>query len=130
MSKFTNIVAATLTTAVSLAAVAALITANVLTSSIVRADEAVPSKVVSFGDLNLHSEQGAATLYQRVQVAARGVCPSDASGRQLEQRAARQSCIDDAVARAVRQINNDSLNAYYSARTGHVVASLADNTSR
>ncbi len=121
MSRFTNIVAETLTAAAGLTSVAALITVTVL-CSIVKADEGVPSKVVSFADFNLGSEQGAA-------------CPGDDTSRQWQQLAARQRCIDDAVARAIRHINNDSrqindgsLNTIYRAKTGHVVANLAANT--
>jgi UrcA family protein len=116
MNRFSKIAAATLITVAALAGAAA------------NADDAVPSQAVSFGDLNLNSAQGAATLYKRIEAAARSVCPANGSDRQLERITSRQSCYDQAVARAVRQVNSSSLSAYYSAKTGHVVANLtADN---
>ncbi len=116
MNTFTKIAAATLISVATFASVAA------------SADDAVPSKAVSFADLNLNSAQGAATLYQRIQAAARSVCLTNGSERQLERITSQQTCFDQAVARAVRQVNSATLSAYYSAKTGHVVANLtADN---
>jgi UrcA family protein len=114
MNTFSKIAAATLIAVAALAGTAA------------NAEDAVPSQAVKYGDLNLSSAQGAATLYKRIEAAARGVCP--ASGRQIDQITSRQSCYDQAIARAVRQVNSSTLTAYYSAKTGHVVANLtADN---
>jgi UrcA family protein len=118
MKNFTKIAAATLIAVATLAGAAA------------NADDAVPSQAVKFGDLNLNSEQGAATLYKRIVAAARNVCPSDESDRQLRPISVGQSCTDAAVARAVRQVNNNTLTSYYSAKTGHMVANLAANTVR
>lgn len=130
MSKFTNIAAATLTGAVSLFCVVALMTAVSLVFSTAKADEAPPSRTVGFADLNLSSEAGAAALYKRIQGAARNVCPGDDTSRQLDQIAVRNRCIEDAVARAVRKVNDESLSTYYTAKTGHLVANLAVNTDR
>jgi len=116
MKTFTKITAATLF------AIAAL------SGATANAGDAVPSQVVKFGDLNLNSAQGAATLYTRILIAARNVCPGDDSDRQLRPIRSRQSCMDAAIERAVRQVNSSALSAYYSAKTGHVVANLmADN---
>ena len=110
--------------------IAALITVAAFAGAIASANAAdsVPTQAVSYGDLNLSSAQGAATLYKRIQAAARSVCPVGGSDRELQRVISRQSCYDQAVARAVRQVNSSSLSAYYSAKTGHVVANLtADN---
>jgi UrcA family protein len=114
MNTFSKIAAATLITVAAFAGAAA------------NAEDAVPSQAVKYGDLNLSSAQGAATLYKRIEAAARGVCPP-ANGRQIDQIASQKSCYDQAIARAVRQVNSSTLSAYYSAKTGHVVANLADN---
>jgi len=118
MKNFTKIAAATLIAVATLASAAAY------------ADNALPSQAVKFGDLNLNSAQGAATLYKRILAAARNVCPGDESDRQLGPISVRQSCTDEAVARAVRQINNTTLTSYYSEKTGHLVGTLAANTVR
>ena len=118
MNTFTKIAAAT------------LITVSTFASTLAGADEAVHSQAVSFSDLNLDSTQGAATLYKRIQAAARSVCPNTGGDRQLEQTASRQKCFDEAVARAVRQIDSSSLSAYYSAKTGRMTANLTANNVR
>jgi UrcA family protein len=130
MSKFTNIAAPTLTGAASLFGVFALITAVSLAFSTARADEAPPSRTVGFADLNLSTEAGAAALYRRIQAAARSVCPGDDTTPELERIAARHRCIEDAVTRAVRKVNIESLSAYYTTKTGHLVANLAANPGR
>jgi UrcA family protein len=118
MNTFSKIAAATLFTVAALAGAAA------------NAGDALPSLTVRYGDLNLSSPQGASTLYKRILIAARTVCPSDDSDRELRPISSRPSCTDEAVARAVRQVNNSSLSAFYSAKTGHVVANLASNNVR
>jgi UrcA family protein len=118
MKNFAKIAAATLIAVATLAGAAA------------NADDAVPTQTVKFGDLNLNSEQGAATLYLRIKAAARNVCPGDQSDHQLRPISVRPSCTDEAIARAVRQVNNSTLTAYYSAKSGHLVGNLASNTVR
>lgn len=82
-----------------------------------RADEAVPHKVVHFKDLNLSSTEGAAVLYGRIKGAAGEVC-----GKQdrfnLSQSHAIKICINDAVSRAVAEINSPVLTSLYQAKTG------------
>ncbi len=111
-------------------AAATLIVAATIVSATAGAEDAVKSQTVKYGDLNLTSSKGIATLYLRIESAAHNVCPGDDSDRQLHPIPGRESCFDASVARAVRQLNNSSLSAYYSAKTGHVMASLAANTVR
>jgi UrcA family protein len=107
---------------------AALITVATFAGTVAHADDKVPSLTVRYADLNLNSAEGAATLYKRILIAARTVCPGDESDRQLRPISVRPSCTDQSVARAVSQVNSSALNAYYNAKTGHVVATLtADN---
>jgi UrcA family protein len=78
------------------------------------ADAAAPSVRVNYHDLNLATEQGTQALYGRIVSAARKVCaPSDI--RILVEVAAAQACEAQAVAHAVRAVNNPRLAATYSA---------------
>ena len=67
--------------------------------------DAAPSVRVSYGDLNLASEQGANTLQARVAAAAREVCaPHGLEIRNLQVYAAQRTCLSEAVANAVREV--------------------------
>ena len=78
------------------------------------AADAIPSVRVNYHDLDLATEQGTQALYGRIVSAARKVCaPSDI--RILVEVAAAQACEAQAVAQAVRTVNNPRLAATYSA---------------
>jgi len=81
-----------------------------------QADE-VAHKVVRFKDLNLSSTEGAAVLYERIKRAAQEVCGTwdnyDPSRLHLM-----QTCINDAVSRAVAQVDRPMLTSLYNAKTG------------
>jgi UrcA family protein len=84
-----------------------------------RADESVDTiahKVVSFRDLNLETPEGAAVLYRRIRSAAYEVCENP-SGYDLSQ-LKMQTCIKDAVSRAVTQVNRPLLTSLYKEKAG------------
>jgi UrcA family protein len=84
------------------------------TAQAAAAADATPSVRVNYRDLNLATEQGTQALYGRIVSAARKVCaPSDI--RILVEVAAAQTCEAQAVAHAVRAVNNPQLAATYSA---------------
>jgi UrcA family protein len=82
-----------------------------------RADEAVPTEVVRFKDLNLNSPEGAAALYGRIKRAATEVC-GHWGKVDLSQLHAEQTCVSSAVSRAVAQINSPILTSLYNEKTG------------
>ena len=82
--------------------------------SVALSDE-VPTAVVNYADLNLATEAGARTLYQRLAAAAQEVCPIQ-DARSLAQVAHSHSCRAEAVARAVRQVNSPKLAALHADR--------------
>jgi UrcA family protein len=82
-----------------------------------QADEAVPHKVVHFKDLNLSSTEGAAVLYGRIRSAASEVC-GKGDRFNLSQSQTIKICINDAVSRAVSEINSPVLTSLYQAKTG------------
>jgi UrcA family protein len=68
---------------------------------------------VKYSDLNLANTQGVATLYSRIQAAAKSVCWQD-----FEPAVHRNACIDKAILGAVTKVNNSALSAMYSEKTG------------
>ena len=79
-----------------------------------RSDD-VLSTVVSYADLNLNSRPGAKVLYGRLQSAAHRVC-RPLEGRHIADFSRWRTCVDQATARAVEQIDKPELTAYYLGR--------------
>ncbi|MGP8034432.1 MAG: UrcA family protein [Steroidobacteraceae bacterium] len=77
-----------------------------------------PTLRVSYGDLNLTTEQGSRALYGRIVDAARAVCVAD-DIRDLSAVAAAHACRQQAIARAVRQVHNPMLASVYEAQLQH-----------
>ena len=82
----------------------------------------VPQVVVRYGDLNVETEAGALTLYERIVGAARRVCPS-ARVRDLGRIQAVHTCREESVARAIAAANIPRLAAIQTARTTRTRAS-------
>lgn len=78
-------------------------------------DSDVPSIVVKYSDQSLATDDGALALYRRLTSAAKRVCP-DAS-KDLSRLAIAQQCRNEAVARAIRQIDNSRLAALHAAHS-------------
>ena len=74
-----------------------------------------PAVTVGYHDLNLATDAGNSALYARLEKAAAKVCVVD-DIRDLAAVAARPACVQQAIARAVGQINSPRLAALYSAR--------------
>jgi UrcA family protein len=70
------------------------------------------TKAVAYGDLNFDSDQGAKVLYARLQYAAHYVC-SPLESRELSRKTVWQTCVNNALASAVTQINKPRVNALY-----------------
>ena len=70
------------------------------------------SKKVSYSDLNLDREEGAAVLYQRLKSAARHVCSTRTLVLRgsLHEAKERQACYRDTLDAAVSQVNNQHVN--------------------
>jgi UrcA family protein len=78
----------------------------------------VPSVTVRYDDLNLGTPEGVNALYRRISSAARAVCPDEHS-RDLNVVAASERCQANAVAQAVRGVNNRQLALVHAARVSH-----------
>ncbi len=67
----------------------------------------IPSVTVNYADLNLSTEKGSRTLYDRLVVAARQVCPESADTfLALSVNRDAQRCITDTIQRAVKEIKH------------------------
>ena len=76
--------------------------------------------VVKYGDLNLDSQVGIASLHKRIRNAAESVC-SPLETRILGLRQAYESCVDDAVSSGVAAVGNANLTAFHAVKGSNVV---------
>lgn len=103
-----------------------IFTGSLLLAAAVLAMNAVPaaaadevltrSTVVKFGDLNLGTDAGAQTLYQRITRAANKMC-EDASDR-FPTREYR-NCVTRAIADAVAKVDRPTLYVVHQSKTPH-----------
>ena len=76
-------------------------------------DSDVPSVVVKYSPESLTSKAGVNDLYRRLTFAAKQVCPDASSIRDLAARRQAEECRSQAVARAIKQVDNPSLAALH-----------------
>ena len=75
-----------------------------------------PSVVVKYSDQDLNTASGVNEVYRRIVRAAKQVCP-EMSFQDLSLQKKVAECRDQAVARAIRQIDNAQLAALYAAHS-------------
>jgi UrcA family protein len=78
-------------------------------------DSDVPSIVVKYTNQSLATDSGVKDLYARIVRAAKQVCPDapDVSIRNLNAERRVTQCRDQAIARAIRKVDNSQLAALY-----------------
>jgi UrcA family protein len=79
----------------------------------------VPTVTIRYDELDLAKPQGVEALYTRIEGAARRVCRADSSPHLRDMN--RKDCHQDAVARAVKQIDLSTLTAVHRAKTNSTV---------
>jgi UrcA family protein len=79
-------------------------------------DSSAPSMVVQYTEQSLATDRGVNQLYRRIAMAAAKVCP-DASIRDLGAMQQVDHCRNEAIARAIRQIDNSKLAALYASHS-------------
>jgi len=100
------------------AAVAAVSLASVgMAAHAAQADD-VPTRTVHYADLNLNTDAGVATLYNRIRYAAHLVC-GNVDPIRLEEASMAKGCIDKAVFSSVTAINNPKLTSEYNAHVSN-----------
>jgi len=97
---------------------AGLLTATFLGAGIAGAADDVVTKSmsVSYGDLNLDTREGNATLYRRLRAAALRVC-GEPDSRDLRSTTEARACFAKAMDTAVRQIDRAPLTALHARRS-------------
>src|ERR1700722_1287353 len=71
------------------------------------------TKKITYNDLDANTEAGAKLLYARLRFAARDVCtPYESS--ELNRRRTWETCVNNALTSAVRQINKPTVTALHS----------------
>ncbi len=90
-------------------------------SSLALADTQVTVKTetVRYDDVRLISAVGAAVLYGRVRSAAERACGGPLDTVPLQQRSRYKSCVDEAVTKAVVDVNNPLLTWYHESKRGN-----------
>jgi UrcA family protein len=76
----------------------------------------VPSVVVKYSEQSLATDEGVSALYRQIKNAAKQVCPAEDT-RDLKRQSLIRECRNQAVARAVRQIDNSRLAALHAAHS-------------
>lgn len=80
-------------------------------------DGAQPTVRVQYSKQDLATRQGVRTLYSRLRIAARQVCP-DWDARDLSRSVAARACYEAALADAVNQIREPRLTLVHTQRAG------------
>ena len=118
MSHFTSFKAAGPGAKLALAALAAAGVLGVGTAGAAGTtvtDSDAPSVVVKYSEQSLSTDSGVKQLYAQIVRAARQVCPSASTwDLTLQQRI--QECRNQAISRAVHQVDNSQLAALYAAQ--------------
>ena len=78
--------------------------------------ESPPSVVVKYSEQSLATDEGVYALYRRITAAARRVCP-DAGTRDWGLKAQVEQCRNQAIAQAIRKIDNSRLAALHAAHS-------------
>jgi UrcA family protein len=76
----------------------------------------VPTVVVQYSAQSLTTDEGIYALYRRITVAAKQVCP-DAATRSLGIQMKVEQCRNQAIARAIAQIDNSRLAGLHAVRS-------------
>jgi len=90
--------------------------AGVMAAGAATIDSDVPSVVVKYSDLTLATDNGVNQLYRRITAAAKRVCP-DYPLRDLGAQRQVEHCRNQAIAKAIQQIDNPRLAALYAVRS-------------
>jgi UrcA family protein len=79
-------------------------------------DARIPQRTVGFADLNTSKHEGIEKLYWRIRAAAKAIC-IEPETRELQRKSAGRRCQDQAIERAVGDVNLPRLTAYHRGRS-------------
>ncbi len=89
----------------------------------------VKTETVRYDDIRLISAFGAAVLYGRLRAAAERACGGPVDTVPLAQRQRFKGCVDEAVAKAVADVNNPMLTWYRESKSGNTNESASSGGS-
>ncbi|MEJ0038184.1 MAG: UrcA family protein [Gammaproteobacteria bacterium] len=89
----------------------------------------VKTETVRYDDIRLISAVGAAVLYGRLRAAAERACGGPVDTVPLAQRQRFKGCVDEAVAKAVADVNNPMLTWYRESKSGNTNESASSGGS-
>jgi UrcA family protein len=81
----------------------------------------VVTRRVSFADLDMGRDAGAATLYLRIRLAARQVCEPEFATWNWKSQVSTNRCMEHAIAQAVEDVNAPKLTSYHMARAKRTI---------
>jgi UrcA family protein len=81
----------------------------------------VATRRVSYADLDLTRDAGAAALYSRIHLAARQVCEPESGSWTWKVLEPTHRCIEAAITRAVADVNAPALTSYYLVKTKQTI---------
>lgn len=87
-----------------------------LALNVAYADEAPKSLTVQFADLDLSTDAGAATLFNRIRGAAISVCSVHRGGTTLLDKTRHAACVEFALSNAVARVDRPELSEYVTRR--------------
>ena len=91
-----------------------------LQATAIAAADALPTRRVSYADLDISKPAGAKTLYHRIEAAARQVC--EPAGKGLGARERDRACIKQAIDLAVRRVDSAALSELHAAAAIHLAS--------
>jgi UrcA family protein len=89
----------------------------------------IKTETVRFDDLRLISNVGAAQLYARMSRAAERACDGPIDTSQLARYARYRACVDEAIAKAVADVNHPVLNGFYETKRAAARAAAKNPSS-
>lgn len=92
-----------------------------LQATAIAATDTLPTRRVSYADLDISKPAGAKVLYRRIEAAAREVCMLDTS-KVVRATARDRACIYQAIDVAVKRVNSVALSELHSAKVIHLAA--------
>ncbi len=90
---------------------------------------APPKMLIHYSDLDLSHPAGAVRLYHRLQTAAETVC-TPINGEDVNHKLMFRRCVADALSRAVTEVDQPALGAYYRAKLEGRNAVSPETTAR
>jgi len=95
----------------------AALTCGIATASFASDRAVALQATVKYGDLNVSSPSGAATLFSRIRAAAENVC-RPFNNRDFASQKLLAACVHKAMGDAVNEVNQPALFTIYNAKTG------------